>query len=41
VAEGAPFPWDLAAGARGVQLAGLAMQSSAEGRRVEVPALAV
>jgi predicted dehydrogenase len=41
VAEGAPFPWDLGAGARGVQLAGLAMQSSAEGRRVEVPALAV
>ena len=41
VAEGAPFPWDLAAGARGVQLAGLARQSSAEGRRVDVPALAV
>jgi predicted dehydrogenase len=41
VAEGAPFPWDLAAGARGVQLAGLALQSSAEGRRVDVPALAV
>jgi predicted dehydrogenase len=41
VAEGGPFPWDLAAGARGVQLAGLALQSSAEGRRVDVPALAV
>jgi predicted dehydrogenase len=41
VAEGEPFPWDLAAGARGVQLAGLALQSSAEGRRVDVPALAV
>jgi predicted dehydrogenase len=40
-AEGGPFPWDLAAGARGVQLAGLALQSSAEGRRVDVPALAV
>ncbi len=41
VAEGAPFPWDLAAGARGVQLAGLALRSSAEGRRVDVPPLAV
>jgi predicted dehydrogenase len=40
-AEGTPFPWDLAAGARGVQLAGLALRSSADGRRVEVPALAV
>jgi len=40
-AEGAPFPWDLAEGARGVQLAGLARQSSAEGRRVDVPVLAV
>ncbi len=32
-------PWDLAEGAKGVQLAGLALQSSAEGRRVEVPPL--
>ncbi len=37
--EGTPFPWDLAEGAKGVQLAGLALQSSAEGRRVEVPRL--
>ena len=41
VAEGRPFPWDLAAGARGVQLAELAVQSSAQGRRVLVPPLAV
>src|SRR6516165_4841623 len=40
-AEGRPFTWDLAAGARGVQLANLALRSSAEGRRVDVPALAV
>ncbi|HEY5016092.1 MAG TPA: Gfo/Idh/MocA family oxidoreductase [Streptosporangiaceae bacterium] len=38
-AEGTPFPWDLAEGAKGVQLARLALQSSAEGRRVEVPRL--
>jgi predicted dehydrogenase len=38
-AEGAPFPWDLTEGAKGVQLAGLALQSSTEGRRVEVPRL--
>ena len=41
VAEGTPLPWDLAEGARGVQLAGLALQSSAEGRRVGVPPPAV
>jgi len=41
VAEGRPFPWDLAEGAKGVQLAELAVQSSAEGRRLVVPALAV
>jgi predicted dehydrogenase len=41
VAEGKPVPWDLAEGAKGVQLASLALQSSAEGRRVEVPELAV
>jgi predicted dehydrogenase len=37
--EGRPFPWDLAEGAKGVQLARLALQSSAEGRRLEVPPL--
>jgi predicted dehydrogenase len=37
-AQARPFAWDLAAGARGVQLAGLALQSSAEGRRIGVPA---
>ena len=37
-AQGRPFAWDLAAGARGVQLASLALRSSAEGRRIEVPA---
>jgi predicted dehydrogenase len=35
---GKPFPWDLTAGARGVRLANLALRSSAEGRRIEVPA---
>ncbi len=40
-AEGRPFAWDLSEGAKGVQLAELALQSSAEGRRVAVPALAV
>jgi predicted dehydrogenase len=39
VAEGAPFPYDFASGARGVQLAELGLQSSREGRRVEVPEL--
>src|SRR5579862_5432868 len=38
VASGQPFTWDLNEGAKGVQLAGLALQSSAEGRRVEIPA---
>jgi predicted dehydrogenase len=37
-ARGRPFEWDLFAGARGVQLAELAVLSSAEGRRVAVPA---
>ncbi len=41
VATGQPFQWDLAEGAKGVQLAGLATQSSVEGRRVTVPALAL
>lgn len=40
-AEGRQVPWDLAEGARGVQLAGLAAQSSAEGRRIEVPELVI
>jgi predicted dehydrogenase len=38
-ARGEPFRWDLFAGARGVQLAELAMRSSDEGRRVEIPAV--
>jgi predicted dehydrogenase len=38
-ASGQPFAWDLAEGAKGVQLAELARRSSAEGRRVDVPAL--
>jgi predicted dehydrogenase len=40
-ATGTPFPWDLAEGAKGVQLAELALRSAAEGRRVEVPRLDV
>ena len=40
-AQRRPVPWDLAQGARGVQLAGLALRSSAEGRRLDVPRLAV
>jgi predicted dehydrogenase len=39
VAEGAPFPWDLHAGAKGVQLAALGRQSSAERRWIDVPEL--
>ncbi len=35
-----PFPWDLAAGARGVQLAEAGLQSWRERRWVDVPALA-
>jgi predicted dehydrogenase len=35
-----PFPWDLRAAARGVQLAELGMRSAAEGRRIEIPELA-
>jgi hypothetical protein len=38
-AQGKPFGWDLAEGAKGVQLAGLALQSSADGCRVDVPRL--
>jgi predicted dehydrogenase len=37
VVDGSPFPYDFFSGARGVQLAELGLQSSAEGRRVEVP----
>ncbi|ETK35467.1 Gfo/Idh/MocA family protein [Microbispora sp. ATCC PTA-5024] len=37
VVEDAPFPYDLASGARGVQLAELGLRSSARGVRVEVP----
>jgi len=40
-AEGRQVPWDLAEGAKGVQLASLALRSSAEGRRAEVPRLAI
>ncbi|AGZ41935.1 Gfo/Idh/MocA family protein [Actinoplanes friuliensis] len=39
VAEDAPYTWDLWAGARGVQLAELGLQSAREGRRLEVPEL--
>src|SRR5260370_18748864 len=39
--EGRPFAWDLVEGAKGVQLASLALRSSAEGRRLEVQPLAV
>jgi hypothetical protein len=39
--EGCPFAWDLVEGAKGVQLANLALRSSAEGKRLEVPPLAV
>jgi predicted dehydrogenase len=38
-ASGQPFSWDLTEGAKGVQLAELALRSSAEGRRVDVPPL--
>lgn len=37
----APWPYDFVAGARGVQLAEQGLRSSAEGRRVELPELAV
>lgn len=39
VHTGEPFPWDLTAGAKGVQLAELGLQSWAERRWVDVPAL--
>ncbi|MDO5661348.1 MAG: Gfo/Idh/MocA family oxidoreductase [Brachybacterium sp.] len=34
--EGRPYPFDLHAGARGVRLAELGLQSAAEGRRIDV-----
>jgi predicted dehydrogenase len=37
--EDVPFPWDLLAGARGVQLAELALKSSAERRWIDIPDL--
>jgi predicted dehydrogenase len=39
VVDDDPFPWDLAEGAKGVQLAELGLRSAAEGRRLEVPPL--
>jgi predicted dehydrogenase len=39
VAQGSPFRYDLFDGARGVQLAQLALASSREGRRLPVPSL--
>ncbi|HMG62740.1 MAG TPA: Gfo/Idh/MocA family oxidoreductase, partial [Streptosporangiaceae bacterium] len=39
VATGAPYRWDLFAGAKGVQLAELGGRSAREGRRLDVPAL--
>jgi predicted dehydrogenase len=39
VARGEPYPLDLWAGARGVQLAELGLRSARQGRRIEIPAL--
>jgi predicted dehydrogenase len=39
VVEDAPFTWDLLEGAKGVQLAELALQSSRERRWIDVPEL--
>jgi predicted dehydrogenase len=39
VVAGAPFPYDLLAGAKGVQLAELGLASAREGRRIAVPEL--
>lgn len=41
VVGGEPFPYTLLEGAKGVQLAELSLQSHAEGRWVDVPALAL
>ncbi len=38
IVDGAEFPWDFESGARGVQVAELALRSAQEHRRVEVPA---
>ncbi len=39
VVDDDPFPWDLLEGAKGIQLAELGEQSSAEGRKLPIPAL--
>ncbi|HMD25454.1 MAG TPA: Gfo/Idh/MocA family oxidoreductase, partial [Streptosporangiaceae bacterium] len=39
VVSGTPFPHDLLAGARGVQLAEIGLASAAQGRRLDVPEL--
>ncbi|MGW2861484.1 Gfo/Idh/MocA family protein [Streptomyces sp. NPDC001205] len=41
VALDEPYHWDLFAGARGVQLAELGLRSCAEGRRLDVPEIAL
>ncbi|MER0445836.1 Gfo/Idh/MocA family oxidoreductase [Streptomyces sp. Edi4] len=41
VALDEPYHWDLLAGARGVQLAELGLRSCAEGRRLDVPEIAL
>lgn len=41
VVTGEPFPWDFLEGAKGVQLAELGLQSQRDGRRLEVPELAI
>jgi predicted dehydrogenase len=41
IACNAPFPWDLFAGARGVQLAELGLRSWQERRWLDIPALDV
>ncbi|WP_329465091.1 Gfo/Idh/MocA family protein [Streptomyces sp. NBC_01431] len=41
VALDEPYRWDLLAGARGVQLAELGLRSAAEGRRLDVPEVAL
>lgn len=41
VVRNEPFPWDLVSGAKGVQLAELAYESSATGTRVTVPDLEI
>ncbi|WP_432987878.1 Gfo/Idh/MocA family protein [Dactylosporangium sp. CA-233914] len=39
VVDDTAFPWDFAAGARGVQLAELGLESARTGRRIEIPSL--